>query len=176
MLDISKSPGGNRLHGTKKKAHQLKIDMTPMVDLGFLLISFFVITTQLGQPKAMDLIVPKKGTPNELGMSKALTFILTSDKIVSYSGDWENAYSEGKITALRSLREVRSLIQSRQQILDGLSGDKEKRDGLMLLIKPSKDANFNVLVNMLDEVIINDVKKYALVDVSEAELEWLKHH
>jgi len=56
--------------------HNKRIDMTPMVDPGFLLISFFVITTELSRPRAMDLFMPKDGRPMLPGESNALTDLL----------------------------------------------------------------------------------------------------
>ncbi len=160
--------------GTKRKSPSLKIDMTPMVDLGFLLISFFVITTQLNQPKVMDIIVPADGPPIDLADSKSLTLILTNGKIIAYRGEWEKAKKEGKVTSLSKVKEVRDLIQATQQDLDAIPGDKEKRDGLMVLIKSDADSKYNSLVNILDEMVINDVKKYALVSISGVERNWLR--
>ena len=71
--------------------HNLKIDMTPMVDLGFLLITFFVITTELAKPTAMDLFMPKDGKPMPLGKSNALTVLLDQDKLYYYHGEWNDA-------------------------------------------------------------------------------------
>jgi biopolymer transport protein ExbD len=66
----------NKAGVRKMKKHELKIDMTPMVDLGFLLISFFVITTELSKPTALNLIMPTKGIAMDLGESNALTVLL----------------------------------------------------------------------------------------------------
>ena len=176
MLDISTQSTGKRLPGIKRKTPSLRIDMTPMVDLGFLLISFFVITTQLSQSKSMDLIVPHDGKASEFGRSKALSLIICEEKIHVYAGDWEIAKTEDRILSFADTREVRRIIQERQAFLDNLINDKEGRDGLMLLIKPTSETNYHTLVDLLDEVIINDVKKYAVVKPDESEMKWLKEN
>ena len=91
MAEIIQQEGKQK--GGKKKAKKFSthIDMTPMVDLGFLLISFFVITTELSRPGGMTLIVPKDSKNNltELGDSYALTILLTGGKQYYYEGDWK---------------------------------------------------------------------------------------
>jgi biopolymer transport protein ExbD len=73
------------------KLHSLKIDMTPMVDLGFLLITFFIFTATLSQPRTMRLIMPKAGVHTPLAQSEALTLLLDGEKIIAYQGRLEEA-------------------------------------------------------------------------------------
>ncbi len=157
--------------------HHLKIDMTPMVDLGFLLITFFVITTELSKPTAMNLYMPADGLPMDLGKSNALTILLDrNDGIYFYNGDWKEALFSGGITKTNfsgknSLREV---IMKKQHWLDINNKTKEGRNGLMLLIKPGAGASYKNVVDALDEATINVVKKYAVVKISAEEISWLK--
>jgi biopolymer transport protein ExbD len=153
---------------------QLRIDMTPMVDLGFLLISFFVITTELSKPTAMNLAMPKEGPPMPLGRSNALTVLLDGhDKIWCYQGDWEQALTEGSIQPLKGAGQegLRKTITERQQWLDKNPG-KEGRDGLMVLVKPAAGTDYKQVVDVLDEMSITQVKRYAVVKLSPAEKEW----
>ena len=155
---------------------QLRIDMTPMVDLGFLLISFFVITTELSKPTAMSLAMPKEGPPMPLGESNALTVLLDGhDKIWYYQGAWEQALAEGKIQALAGAGQegLRKRITERQLWLDAHPG-KEGRDGLMVLVKPAEGTEYKQVVDVLDEMSITQVKKYAVVGLSPAERAWTK--
>lgn len=156
--------------------HQLRIDMTPMVDLGFLLISFFVITTELSKPTAMPLAMPKDGKGTDLGESYAFTVLLgaTGDTWYYY-GNWEDAVAKNAVLPLNSTVALRQKIQERQQWLDVHPG-KEGREGLMVLVKSTPEASYKQVVDVLDEMSINQVKKYAVVKPASNELEWVKEH
>lgn len=154
--------------------HQLRIDMTPMVDLGFLLISFFVITTELSKPTAMPLVMPKDGGESGLGDSYAFTVLLgNQEKAWFYYGNWAEAVAKEKVYPLHSITELRYKIQERQQWLDIHPG-KEGRAGLMVLVKSSPEASYKQVVDVLDEMTINQVKKYAVIKPVLSELEWIK--
>lgn len=178
------STNNNDSQFSRKKAgirrmvkHNLKIDMTPMVDLGFLLISFFVITTELSKPTVMQLNMPKDGTGSELGKSNALTILLhKNNNIYYYHGDWKNAIEEGGIiqTNFSGKDGLRKVIMEKQNSLDRNSKMKEGRNGLMMLIKSAEEASYKNVVDVLDEATISTVKKYAVIKISEEEKEWLK--
>jgi len=163
--------------GVRRPAkHQLRIDMTPMVDLGFLLISFFVITTELSKPTAMPLAMPKDGKGTDLGESYAFTVLLgAKGDTWYYYGNWADAVSKDAVLPVNSTITLRQKIQERQQWLDVHPG-KEGRDGLMVLVKSSPDASYKQVVDVLDEMSINQVKKYAVVKPELSEQEWLKAH
>jgi len=170
--------------GSRKKAgvrrmikHSLKIDMTPMVDLGFLLISFFVITTELSKPTAMDLYLQKDGPPTKLAQSDALTLLLDKNNVVYYyNGDWNEAIKENRIvqTSFSGNNGLRNVIMEKQRQLDQARRKAEGRNGLMLLIKPASGASYKNLVDVLDEMTISMVKKYAVMKISSEEVNWLK--
>jgi len=153
--------------------HQLRIDMTPMVDLGFLLISFFVITTELSKPTAMPLAMPKDGSDSELGESYAFTVLLGNrEKAWFYHGNWAEAVAKGKVYPVNSTTELRHKIQERQHWLD-IHPCNEGRAGLMVLLKSSPGASYKQVVDVLDEMTINQVKKYAVIKPALSELEWM---
>ncbi len=167
----------NRVGAPGVAKHNPKIDMTPMVDLGFLLISFFVITTELSKPTAMDLFMPKESkVPMELGELNALTVLLDKDnRAWCYHGRWEDAVIQHTIikTGFSGNNGLRKNIIAKQQWLDNYN-KKEGRNGLMLVIKPGSGASYKNVVDVLDEVSINGVKKYAVVKMSEEEMGWLE--
>ena len=155
--------------------HTPKTDMTPMVDLGFLLITFFVITTELNKPATLNLNMPKEGAPMPLGNSDALTVLLGKDNtIYYYHGNWNDALKANEIfqTRFSAKDGFRKVIHEKQQQLD-ISNTKEKRKGLLLLIKAGEDALYSNVIDMLDEALINDVKKYAVLKLSEEEMKYL---
>lgn len=171
------SPSVRKRAGVRQMIkHNLKIDMTPMVDLGFLLISFFVITTELSKPTAMDIIMPTEGTATELKDSDAVTVLLDEDNSIwYYLGSWEKANNSNAIfkTNFSSKDGLRKIINEKQRWLDGFNKE-EGRNGLMLVIKPTRNASYKNLVDVLDEVTINLIKKYVVVAPSKEENEWLE--
>ena len=157
------------------KRHQLRIDMTPMVDLGFLLISFFVITTELTHTKGMPLIMPTDAAknPDELGESYAFTVLLDHSTLWYYEKDFTQAQASGSIHAV-TLKGLREAIIRKQKKLDNTALYPEGRKGMMLLIKPGPESRYETLVNVLDEATINVVDKYAIIAISREELDWLQ--
>src|SRR5258705_5497897 len=92
-IDHRRRPGVRRM-----KKHSLRTDMTPMVDLGFLLITFFVFTAELSKPSVVKLNMPIDGPPVLLANSNALTFLLDGNNVVYYyHGDWKEASATGQV-------------------------------------------------------------------------------
>jgi biopolymer transport protein ExbD len=154
---------------TKRKLHpSLRIDMTPMVDLGFLLITFFIFTTTMSEKKAMKLYMPTdKGTPSPAPESKVLTILLSSNnKVYAYEGKFEDAIKQNTMlsTTYNVYDGIGKLIRDKQERLQ--MRKKEGRNDLIFLIKPTKQATYRNVVDALDEATINDVKKYMVVEPS----------
>jgi biopolymer transport protein ExbD len=154
--------------GKKNRARkaQLRIDMTPLVDLGFLLIIFFIFTTTMGEPYKTELYMPKKGEGTVIGESDALTILLASnDSIYYYHGKWEEASKTNAVqfTNYNVSTGIGNIIREKQKQLG------PKRNELLLMIKPTETSSYSNLMNALDEVMINNVKKYAIMDVTNAE-------
>lgn len=100
MAEIAESGGGNekgKKHGKKGSA---RIDMTPMVDLGFLLLTFFVLTSTFAKPKVMSLTYPAKEdviTTPPPKVKNGITFLISDDKVFYYKGQFYPAgNAEGK--------------------------------------------------------------------------------
>jgi len=108
-----------------------------------------------------------------LGDSNALTVLLAgNDKIYYYQGNWNDAVNGNKIlkTDFSSLVLRNAILQQKHQ----LDLTANKRDGLMLLIKSTGEASYKNVIDVLDEALINNVKKYTIVKAEAAELEWIK--
>jgi len=174
MISTDMTATHRRKPGVKNlKQERPKIDMTPMVDLGFLLISFFVITAELSEPRSASLNMPKDGPPMPLGDSSALTVLLAgNDNIYYYRGNWDDAVKGNKIfkTDFSSLVLRNAILQQKRQ----LDVTVNNRDGLMLLIKSTEEASYKNVIDILDEALINDLKKYAIVKMDAAEIAWIK--
>ena len=177
MTEIPAAANGHRRPGVgRMKRHTIRTDMTPMVDLGFLLITFFVFTAELSKPSVVKLNMPIDGPPIKLGNSNALTFLLDDDNVVYYyHGGWKEAAASGQVfrTNFGVPNGLGKVIRDKQQWLD-VNNKKEKRNGLMLLIKASKNASYQNVLDALDETMINIVTKYILLPVEPGEAEWME--
>jgi len=166
MAEIDTSSGGGHKKGPGvKKAKKLstRVDLTPMVDLGFLLITFFIFTTSMSSPTAMKLNLPKDADKpeeqNKLKESGAFTLLLGKDNSVYYY--------EGQLDPSASNLQSSTMKQIRSEIIKKKRNTPE--DDLMVVIKPGNESTYRDVVDILDEMTINDIKRYALVDISEVE-------
>lgn len=170
MSEIINPQSHQRKGVTQSKKLSTRVDLTPMVDLGFLLITFFIFTTTLNQPKTMRLSMPADSQDSSKAKdTETISFILKGDnKIICYNGnDIQNIYTINYSSALRNI------IQQKQKDVALLSGDKSKT---IVLIKPTRDASYKNIVDILDEMQINNVERYVLMDASKTELEYLSYH
>ena len=179
MAEIVINQNNRHRAGVKRmKRHYLRIDMTPMVDLGFLLITFFVMTVEMSKPVATKLNVPKEGTEGtKLKESAALTVLLGNNRdIWCYHGFLEGAIKENRIykTSFSYKDGLGEIIREKQVELDNNPLMKEGRDELTILLKPADNANYTGIIDVLDEVTINNVKRYALVKITDEEKQFLK--
>lgn len=157
------------------------IDLTPMVDLGFLLITFFVFTTTTSSPSVTDLYMPKDSSDTikqaKLPEGLALTFLLIKDnRVFYYNGTWDEAIGSGAVfeTNFSYMNGIGEVIRDKQKILHESGKYSDGKRGLMLLIKPGDGATYKNVIDALDEVLINDVKKYAIVDPDKKEIIYMK--
>jgi biopolymer transport protein ExbD len=177
MTDINQMQAASRHRPgvRRQKKHSLRTDMTPMVDLGFLLVTFFVFTSELSRPRVSDLMMPKEGKAMPVGASHSLTILLgKSDRIFYYEGYWD--ISKVGVTNYSTLHGIGMLIRDKQEQLDNAPVNGEGRDGLMLMIKPGVEATYKNIIDALDEVLINGVKKYAVTKMEKVEVDYLLRH
>ena len=154
--------------------HSLKTDMTPMVDLGFLLITFFVITAKLSEPTTMNLYMPKDGIHTETAQSRSITFLISgNNKLYYYYGTQEAAVKNDLIfpVSYDAKNGIRKIISEKQIKLEQTGVN---RNELVVLIKPAKESTYKNTVDILDEMTINAVSRYAIVKPGKEELQYLE--
>ncbi len=171
MAEMDTSGGGGHKKGPGvKKAKKLstRIDLTPMVDLGFLLITFFIFTTTMSQPTAFKLNLPKDTDKpeeqNKVKESGVLTLLLgKNDQVYYYEGTLAPDASNFKSS---NFKEIRNEILSKKKSTD-------PKD-FVVVIKADKDCTYKNVVDILDEMLINEVKRYATVDISDVEYQLIQ--
>jgi biopolymer transport protein ExbD len=138
-----------------------KVDLTAMVDLAFLLITFFMLTTTLSKPSAMELAMPVDGPPSAIAGNRTLSICLGDrDQLLCYRG---MADAPVDLQVIKPVR-LRALLLQQKRIVH-----QEAAKPLMVLIKPSEVSNYESLVNVLDEMAIVQVVSYAIVDLANSE-------
>jgi len=163
---------GPQAGGRRGKKLSTRVDLTPMVDLGFLLITFFIFTTTMSKPSAMQLIMPadsRDETPVQ--QSNSLTVIPGSGNMVFYyHGLLGEAIPRGLygVVGYSNAAGIGQVIRNKQAAMERRAASQSEK--MMLIIKPLNTANYKNVVDILDEVKINDVKLYALSNISNEEI------
>jgi biopolymer transport protein ExbD len=183
MAELDTSGGGHKKKGPgvkKGKKLSTRVDLTPMVDLGFLLITFFIFTTTMSQPTAMKLLLPDdKAKPEEQNKAKesgALTILMGNDNhIYYYEGQLKSDGSNFLSASYNGENSIRDVILKKKADVRSRSRDTENPyKDFVIVIKPGAECNYKNLIDILDEMAINVVKKYALVDISDGESQLVK--
>ena len=202
MSEIIESGGGGGKHQKKRaKKHSSKVDMTPMVDLGFLLLTFFVLTTQFSKPKTMEInmpVIPKDTTKRmKIEDETALTLLLSEkkEKIYYYYGKFKPDASIIKTTdyskegvrkvfrdrnkdVIEQVKQLKAKLSKREiadttykRLAMTIKGDKKS---VFVIVKADDKAKYKNIIDVIDELNVADIGKYALVDISPAEIAMLK--
>jgi len=147
----------------KRKILSTKVDLTPMVDLGFLLITFFIITTSMRKNHTMKLILPAEGKQSEAAASKTITLILKENNTVDYyNGD------DLKNIATVSFKNngLRNLLMNKKNAVKAAWGTDTVTT---VIIKPTTLSTYNNVVTALNEMPVNDIRKFVLTDLTKEE-------
>lgn len=189
MAEMQTAESGGKKKGGKVRTKKMstRVDLTPMVDLGFLLITFFMLTTTLAKPQIMPVVMPEKDVKEEdlqaTKESQVLTLLLGGkDKVYFYEG-----ITDAKLDSTDySAEGLRKVILDKKDRVKTQWGDLEKDDPknpgqkkmiskLNVIIKPTKDARYKNVVDAFDEMKITNVALYVLLDVSQQEEDFIKN-
>lgn len=179
MAEIDTSGGGGHGHGKGKiraKKLSTRVDLTPMVDLAFLLITFFMLTTTLNKPSAMELNMPKKEEDPkvkqpEVRECQVLNVLLdTLDQVWYYEGLTVADVQKTTFAGDAGIR--KQILRSKKRIEKECGKDNTGKDRPMIcLIKLLPGARYKNMVDILDEMDINQVPVYAIQDYAPIEKE-----
>ncbi len=148
-----------------------RVDLTPMVDLGFLLITFFVFTTTMAKPTVMNVNMPydKDSSHDPICESCVLTVVLEKENFIRY---YEGAAGKNTILKETSFTNggIRNVIIEKMKTVKIARGTS---DEFVLIIKPSVTSNFKNFVDITDEVTINQVKRYYIDELNGEDISLL---
>ena len=175
MAELNTGDGGGKGGKVRSKKQNSKVDLTAMVDLAFLLITFFMLTTSLSKPQSMNLGLPNKDdkdvppTNIKVDERRTLTVLLGENNKIQwfhgllatpFAGPKQDTYGRDGVR-----KEILKLVKEVPQ----LTGDAKK--GLIVIIKPTKKSTYRNLVDILDEMAISGVETYAIVnDITPEEM------
>jgi len=194
MAEINENISKNQK--SPKKSRSIKIDMTPMVDLGFLLLTFFILTTTFNKPQAMEISMPlDKDSTSLLKAENTLNIILSEDdKIFWFMGDLINSSIKPEINETGFGKEgIRKVLieknkkdyalhkQLEAAFIEGKISQEEmdekakairndkRSEKLYVLIKPDEKARYKNIVDILDELAICNIGNYMLLEANNIE-------
>lgn len=199
MAEIIGNEGGGGGKHQKKRAKKgrVHIDMTPMVDLAFLLLTFFILATTLSKPKTMEIVYPKekdvekdKQTQVAEELATIVLLGLNEDEIGYYFGKFRPDTTEVTLSDLSKeglrkiffkrnkdiimrLNEERVKLNSRQMADSTFNRIKKeiKGDSLapFVVVKTLDSTAYRMVIDVIDDLNIADVGKYAIQDMAETE-------
>jgi biopolymer transport protein ExbD len=173
MAELNTGDGGGGKGGkVRSKKQNNRVDLTAMVDLAFLLITFFMLTTTLSKPQSMDLTLPDKEEKTDtkdlkVDENRTMTILLGGKgKLVRYVGIITTPVEGGAPKDFAYGKDgIRQELISRNKLVKEYSTAKGKpKDGMIVIIKPSKTSTYRNLVDILDEMAIVGVDTYAIVN------------
>lgn len=150
--------------GSKQRKKLIRVDMTPMVDLGFLLITFFMFTTNFTKPNVMDLGLPAKD-PNQnlhrydIHPKNQITFILGKDNRVFYHQSYKEELNKN------NLKETNFSGINITKIISEAYNNAPNKGKFTIIVEPTDDANYKNFVDVLDNIAISKKERYGVTDI-----------
>ena len=166
MAEVQVQEKGAKGGKVRSKKQSTRVDMTPMVDLGFLLITFFMFTTTFSKPNVMDLGLPakpkdetKKPPPTEIKLSNSISILLGKNNRVFWHQQDATSLNDQTLMETTLDREgIRKVIQQAKS----RAADQTK---FTVIIKPTDDAVYKNFVDILDEMAITKSEQYGVTDI-----------
>ena len=166
--------GGGKGGKVRSKKANGKVDLTAMVDLAFLLITFFMLTTSLSKPQSMPLGMPEKPKPNEkeetidVADNRSMTILIgENNKMMMYMGKFDAPLEAPAVYGFGK-DGIRKKIIEKQVMLKQTESDPKKQE-LIVIIKQNKKSTYKNMIDILDEMAITNVKIYAIVAIENNE-------
>lgn len=163
-VQVKESGGdGGKVRSKKQPPH---VDLTPMVDLAFLLITFFMLVTTFNKPNVMDLGLPAKPkTPQQ--MPKDVVIDLTNSISVILGKGNKIFYHQQDQAGLndQTLMETTFDREGLRKVVQQAKARAKDPSKFTVIIKPMDDAVYKNFVDMLDEMAITNNDRYGVTDI-----------
>lgn len=171
MAELDTSGGGKKGGGkVRSKKQSTRVDLTAMVDLAFLLITFFILTTTLQKPKAMDLTMPDKQKDDEqiqmdVAESRTMTILVgANNKVEWYIGQPTKPIAGPTVEGFGKNGIRKTLLEKSDEI------KKAQGKDMIVIIKPSDKSTYENVVSIMDELNVIGNQTRAIQDISPAEV------
>jgi len=172
MAELNTDGGGGGKGGkVRSKKQNSKVDLTAMVDLAFLLITFFMLTTTLSKPQSMSLGLPDKNEDDKKNLdikvdeNRTVTLLLGADnKLTFYMGLLETPIGGPKDLEYGKDGVRKELLKRKEEVLAYSTAKGKPDQGMIVIIKPSKKSNYKNVIDILDEMAITGVPTYTIVN------------
>lgn len=142
------------------RKNTIRIVLFSLIGLFILMIAFFFITTKMSTPAVADLYTPGSKANLDLSNEKhKYTLLLSKNGVYAY----ENDISAGKKFTYSELGNF-------------IKNEKEKDSSIAFIIKPAKEATYKRTIDILDQMTINNIKKYNLLELTKEEENFIAQH
>ena len=171
MAEVQVQDKGGKGGKVRSKKQSTRVDMTPMVDLGFLLITFFMFTTTFTKPNIMDLALPAKpdktikDNPPVVDLRNSITFIIGKDDNLFYHQQDAKGLNENTLVKTSYDRE------GVEKVIEQAKKNAIKKENFTVIIKPVDDASFKHFVDILDEMEITGSEHFGISELKPFEKE-----
>ncbi len=173
MAELDTSGGGKHKGGKiRSKKASTRIDLTAMVDLAFLLITFFIMTTTLAKPKAMEMAMPDKSKKDQqlpVPETRTMTVLLGSNSKIEW---WIGPAGSPTHTDNFGKDGIRKTLVEQDKKIQASHGGKDNY--MIVLVKPSDKSTYKDFVNMIDEMNIAGIQSRAVLDITKPEIALLQ--
>lgn len=166
MAEVQVQDKGGKGGKVRSKKQNTRVDMTPMVDLGFLLITFFMFTTTFSKPNVMDLGLPAKPDkdqpkppPTEIDLSNSISLIIGKDNRIFYHQLDQTALND------ETLNETSFDREGITKVIEKAKRNAKDVTKFTVIIKPTDDAVYKNFVDILDEMAITKSEQYGVTDI-----------
>lgn len=166
MAEVQVQDKGDKGGKVRSKKQSTRVDMTPMVDLGFLLITFFMFTTTFSKPNVMDLGLPAKPKKDqklpdniEIDLKNSISLIIGKDNRVFYHQLDKEGLNE------QTLKETTFDKDGITKVIENAKKGARDQNKFTVIIKPTDEAVFKNFVDVLDEMAVTKNERYGVTDI-----------